>query len=68
MRIALRNTQCYIWLDSDAAGVKGAKRAVGQLQMQGAKCIYDIKSVADPKYYSREEIATFIKDAKLCST
>jgi hypothetical protein len=50
-----RGTTVNVWLDADAAGVRGANKIMRQLQAFGIPC-RNIVSDRDPKLHSRQEI------------
>lgn len=54
----------YLWMDSDAAGRKAAKKLKWILDMQGIHCV-DICTPKDPKKYSKREIKEILVNARL---
>jgi len=66
LRIASCNGTRYVWLDGDAAGIKGARQAVTQLHLQATGDVRMVRTDNDPKTYSRDEIAQHIKGAYKC--
>ena len=58
----------YMWLDNDPAGIKGARKAIAQMQMQGTAEVRLVKSERDPKTYNKDEIRLHLEEAKVCLT
>lgn len=53
--------RAFIWLDSDAAGVAGAKRITNKLRQCGV-AVTNICTEKDPKCYTREAITQVLKE------
>lgn len=64
--LTARYKHIWIWLDNDKAGWKGTREAKNQLQLQGAKNIYTINSILDPKCYTTEKMWEYIYWAERC--
>lgn len=55
--------EVVLWFDNDAAGKK-ALQSAGKLSLYGLY-VSVVRSDNDPKYYSRDEIETYIRNRKL---
>ncbi len=57
--VAASNRRCVVWLDPDAAGRKGATKTSKALRNLGVDTRV-LHTEKDPKFYSNEEIRTFL--------
>ena len=57
--IASAKCDVFVWLDPDAAGIKGRRKTIPRLRAYGVNA-RSIRTPKDPKYYNRQEIADFI--------
>lgn len=60
-KISEKYKNCFVWYDSDIAGRTGARKAVARLELLGVNC-WNVRTVKDPKCYTRREIKQILKE------